>query len=342
MQQIVDAHNDLLVELAFRSGEPDPFANYWQEPLRRGQIKIQVCPISAQWEVLPEGALRQGLEQTVAFYRALQEHPTELAFVKTSDDLDAAWNSDRVGLLLSMEGAEPLGYNPELADIFWELGFRMFALTWNRRNPFADGNGEPPNGGISKLGAKLVDRLVGLGAMIDLAHANEQTFADVLDRTAGANVMVSHAACRALCETPRNLSDDQLRRLADAGGILGVMSIPWVIDAENPSVERVADHIEHAVEVMGIEHVALGGDFFRQVALSGAVKKPPDSARPPGMGMEVGIDDLEGPEHYPNLIAALESRGYADDALGALLGTNWLRFFSSALPSAERSAIVAG
>ena len=338
MHQVVDAHNDLLVELAFRSGEPDPFANYWQEPLREGLIKIQVCPISAQWEVLPEGALRQGLEQTLAFYRAVNEHPSELAFVKTKQDLDAAWSSDRVGLILSMEGAEPLGYSPDLADIFWELGFRMFALTWNRRNPFADGNGEPPAGGLSKLGVKLVDRLVGLGAMIDLAHANEQTFADVLERTAGAHVMVSHAACRALCETPRNLTDDQLRALVDAGGILGVMSILWVIDAENPSVERVADHVEHAVEVMGIDHVALGGDFFHQVALSGAVRKPPDSVRPAGMGMEVGIDDLEGPEHYPNLIEALEKRGYAGDALAALLGTNWLRFFSNALPSAEVEA----
>jgi membrane dipeptidase len=116
------------------------------------------------------------------------------------------------------------------------------------------------------------------------------------------------------------------------------MSIPWVIDADNPSVEGVADHVEHAIEVMGIEHVALGGDFFRQVALSGAVRKPPDSVRPAGMGMEVGIDDLEGPEHYPNLVEALERRGYAGDDLAALLGTNWLRFFSSALPSADVEA----
>jgi membrane dipeptidase len=339
LQKIVDAHNDLLLELAFRSAEPRPFENYWLGPLREGGLKVQVCPVSAQWEVLPEGALRQALEQTNACFRALAEHPDELALIQTKEDLEAVLSSEHLGLMLSMEGAEPLGYSPELADVFWQLGFRMFALTWNRRNPFADGNGEDPKGGLSRLGGMLIDRLVRLGAIIDLAHANAGTYADVLERAAGAQIIVSHSACRAVCDTPRNQTDDQLRALAEAGGIFGIMAIPWVIDAQEPTVERVVDHIDHAIEVVGIEHVGLGGDFFSQVALSGAVRKPPDSARPPGMGLEVGIEGLTGPEYYPNLVKALEARGYEQDALDALVRDNWLRVFASALPSETKVSV---
>jgi membrane dipeptidase len=134
-------------------------------------------------------------------------------------------------------------------------------------------------------------------------------------------------------DTPRNLSDAQLRALAERDGVLGVMVLPPAIDPEHPSIERVVDHIDHAVEVMGIDHVGLGADFFRQVALSGAVRKPPDSLRPPGMGMDYSIDDLAGPADYPRLVEALARRGYDEQAVAAVLRENFLRVFRRALPA---------
>ena len=329
--RIADAHNDLLVELAFRAADDNPFRKYWLEPLRAGGVTLQVCPVSTAFERLPEGALREALEQVGAFHRALGENPTDLFQVEGRADLEALRDDGPIGLILAMEGMEPLGYSPSMADIFWQLGVRVFGLTWNRRNPFADGIGEPAHGGLSRLGRQLVARLAELGALVDLSHASERTFLDVLERN-DRNVLVSHAACRALCDTPRNLSDEQLRALAGAGGLLGLMVLPPTIDPDDPTIGRVVDHLDHAVEVMGPEHVCLGADFFRQVALSGAVRKPPDSLRPPGMGLDYSIDDLSGPEHLPNLVAVLEARGYEGDVLDGVLRGNLLRFLGRTLP----------
>src|SRR5262249_47885311 len=151
---------------------------------------------------------------------------------------------------------------------FWSLGVRMVSLTWNRRNPFADGVGELSDGGLSNLGRELVARLAGLGAMLDLAHASPRTFDGVLETAPDAAVLVSHANCRALVASPRNLTDEQLHAVADRGGVVGVLAHPFVLAA--PTVASLADHVDHLVRVAGIEHAGLGGDFTRQLVDSGA------------------------------------------------------------------------
>ena len=140
---------------------------------------------------------------------------------------------------------------------------RMASLTWNRRNAFADG--VAAKGGLKRLGRELVDRLVELGVVVDLAHASPRTFADVLERTGDAPVVVSHAACRRVNDHPRNLTDEQLRALAERRGLLGLMLHPLAIDAERRRIDRAIDHLEHAAEVMGWERLCLGGDFIRRL-----------------------------------------------------------------------------
>jgi membrane dipeptidase len=330
---IVDAHNDLLMELNFRRAEPTPFATYWLNNLRSGGVQLQVCPVyTAELELLPERALRQGLEQVMACKRAVRENAEQVTLVQTRSDLKLVESSDRLGLMLSMEGAEPLGYDPEMADIFWELGVRMFSLTHNRRNAFADGAAEPAHGGLSNLGKQLVDRLAAFGAMIDLVHTSERTFYDILERSGEAPILVSHAACRGIIDTPRNLSDDQLQALAKRGGVLGLMLLPLVIDPDRPTVARAIDHLDHAVEVMGIDHVGLGGDFIRQVFRAVIAHAQPDSLLPPGMAMDAAIDNITGPENYPAFVAALRERGYTGKRLNAVLGGNFRRIFRKALP----------
>jgi membrane dipeptidase len=328
---IVDAHNDLLLELAWREdeGETNPFAQHWLPKLEAGGVRLQVCPIFVELQHLPEGALRVALKQAASFHRLLRANAGSVRQVAMRDDL----RGDGIGLMLSLEGVEPLGSDPALLDVFWQLGVRMVGLTWNRRNAFADGAGE--TGGLSSLGRQLVGRFAELGIVLDLAHASERTFWDALEHAPDAAVVISHACCRAVCDTPRNPSDDQLSALAERGGVLGLMALPSVVDPKRPTIERLIDHVDHAVEVMGIDHVGLGGDFIRQLFASGATRI---SARettfaPPGTDLGRGLDELPGPEHYPRLVEALERRGYEGDRLAAILGGNFLRLFESALPA---------
>jgi membrane dipeptidase len=330
---VVDAHNDLLLELAFRRREENPFARHWLGSLRAGGVRLQLCPLYVGLEHLPEGALRQALEQVGAAHRAVEENGDAVTLVRTRGDLEALLAGERMGLMLSMEGAEPFGYDPAMADVFWDLGVRVFGLTWNRRNPFADGVAEGA-GGLSRLGEELVRRLFDHGAVLDLAHASPQTFSDVL-ALAGrdGSVMVSHAGCRAVHDTPRNLDDDQLRALAAAGGVLGVMAHPLTTDPGDPTIDRVVDHAAHAAQVMGIEHVGLGADFIQQVTRSGAVVTPPDALLPDGMAIDAAIEGLVGPDDYPELLGALRRRGLSDADVTAVAGGNFVRLLKAGLPA---------
>jgi membrane dipeptidase len=330
---IVDAHNDLLLELDHRRDEAAPFARFWLPNLEAGGVKLQVCPLfGAEPEWLMELSLRRVLMQVAAFNRALSENVDRVRGIRTATDLEDVERGSRIGLLLSMEGVEALGYDPGLIEVFWELGVRMVSLTWNRRNPFADGAAETGSGGLSRLGRQLVERLCSLGAVIDLAHASERTFDEVLELSDGAQILVSHAACRAVFDTPRNLADDQLRSLAARGGILGMMLLPLVIDPERLEVDRAIDHLEHAVEVMGVEHVALGGDFIVQVLHALGAQAPADALLPEGLPYDAAIEGLSGPEDYPRLLDAMRRRGFADDDLAAIAGGNLTRLFRTALP----------
>lgn len=332
--RIVDAHNDLLLELAFRwqrRGEHNPFAQYWLTPLVRGGVVLQVCPAFSDLDRLPEGALRQVLGQIAAFNRAVRENADRVVSVRTGSDLRRVESGERMGLMLSLEGAEPLGYDPWMAEVMWDLGVRMLGLTWNRRNSFADGLGEAGAGGLSRLGRELVDRCAELGMILDLAHASERTYWDVVDDLDGPPVVVSHAACRAVHDHPRNLSDKQLQALAARGGVLGLMLHPLVVDNDRPTIDRAIDHLDHAVAVMGGDHVGLGGDFTRQVVTALGYVDPPDALLPDGMALDAAIEELVGPEDYPNLVTALERRGYVGELLEALLAGNFFRFFRGVL-----------
>jgi membrane dipeptidase len=330
---VADAHNDLLMELAIRRGENEPFRRHWLDQLRTGGVRLQLCPLFVGLEHLPEGALRRALEEVAAFHRAVAENPDDVVHVRTRADLGRLQDGDRIGLMLSMEGAEPFGYDPGMADVFWDLGVRVFGLTWNRRNPFADGAAEGA-GGLSRLGTELVRRLFERGAVLDLAHASPDTFDDVLALAPGpGRVMVSHAGCRAVHDTPRNLDDARLTRLAEAGGVLGVMAHPLATDTSEPTIARVADHVVHAVDVMGAGAVGLGADFIRQVAASGAVVTPPDALLPEGIALDAAIEGLEGPAGYPALLAALRERGMSEPVLAGVAGGNVLRLLEGALPA---------
>lgn len=330
---VADAHLDLLLELAYRRhrlGERDVFGRTWLPLLGAGGVRLQVCPVYVDLDRHPEGTLREALSQVACLHEAVRENPDRVCLVRAGGDLDAVEREERLGLVLALEGVEPFGYDLWSAEVFVELGLRMASLTWNRRNPFADGAAD--EGGLSRLGRELVDRLVKLGVVLDLAHASPRTFADVLAQAAGARVLVSHAGCRAVHDHPRNLDDAQLRALADAGGLLCAMLIPIAVDPQRSTIERACEHLEHAIETIGVDRVGLGGDFTRRLAhVLPPTPLPPDGLMPPGTGLESALEGLAGPEDYPLLAAALRGRGWEQAAVEAVMGGNLLRFLRDAL-----------
>lgn len=329
---IADAHTDLLLELAHREhrlGETDVFAQTWLPLLEAGGVGLQVCPIFVDLELQPEGTLRESLRQATAFQHALRENPDRLLAIRTRADLDAVERGERIGLLLALEGVEPFGYEAATADLFWELGLRMASLTWNRRNPFADGAAD--EGGLSRLGRTLLVRFAELGVILDLSHASPRLFDECLESYEG-RVCVTHAGCRAENDTPRNLSDEQLRALAERDGVFGLMLHPLAIDAERPTIDRVLDHLDHAVSVIGCERVCLGGDWTTRLHELMPAPAPPDGLMPPGLAEGTTIEGLSGAEDYPALAQALGARGWDAQQINGIESGNLLRFLRESLP----------
>jgi membrane dipeptidase len=322
---IVDAHTDVLLELVLldggdpgselvlRRGEEGVFQRYWLPRLVAGGVGIQVCPLYG------EGARRSDArERTVAqaaeLRRLVERNADRVCHVRTSAELD----DPRLRLVLAMEGAEPLAGDPAAFDEWYDRGVRSVSLTWNHANEFAGGI-DTPRQGLTDRGRALVRRLGEFGVFLDLAHASESTWHDVLDE--GIPFSVTHAGCRAVCDHPRNLADWQLEALAECGGVLGMMAIAFAVDRDAPTLSRWLDHFDHAVDVMGIEHVGLGADFVDQAEPGRAAKS------------RFALDGFAGPDDFPALVAALRARGYDGRRLEAITSGNWLRVLRESLPS---------
>ena len=154
----------------------------------------------------------------------------------------------------------------------------------------------------------------------------------MIERAAGAPLLCSHGGCRTVHDTPRNLDDDQLRALADAGGLFGLMLHPLAIDPVERTLDRVVDHLEHAAGLIGVDRVCLGGDFTRR--LWEVIPPPPeprDGLMPPGLRPGAGIDGIASSDGYPNLLAALVRRGWSSEDVDAVASRNLLAFLRTAL-----------
>jgi membrane dipeptidase len=239
-----------------------------------------------------------------------------------------------------MEGVEALEGNPDRFEDWYARGVRSASLTWNHANEFAGGINTPTQG-LTERGRSLVRRFAELGVVLDLAHASEQTWLDVIEEQLPFSV--THAGCRAVNDHPRNLADWQLEALAERGGVLGMMAIAFAVDPEAPTMRRWLDHFDHAVAVMGIAHVGLGADFVDQVTQpqhTDGVDEKPHATAVALTKKRLTVDAFTGPDDYPTLVAALRKRGYDGDRLEAILSANWLRVLRATLPAG--SAGVAG
>ncbi len=256
--------------------------------LIEGRIALQFFAVCTA--PLPERRpLHAALRMIGRFHRTLDACPS-LQLIETQEDLLAAEEGDRIGALLALEGAEPLEGSVELLDIFCRLGLRALSLTWNHRNPFADGVGETAAAaGLTRAGRKLVEALSRKGIILDLAHLAPRSFAEALELTSRPP-LVSHANARALCEHRRNLDDEQLKALAARNGVIGLTLYPhFIAGREEATLDELVDHFVHIAELIGVEHLACGSDFD-------------------GIGETVtGIADAAA---YPNLLEALQRRGF--------------------------------
>ena len=290
-----------------------------------------------------DGAVTAVLEQIDLARLMISRYPDALELALTAADVERIFAAGRLASLLGAEGGHVIAGSLGVLRMLYALGVRYLTLTHNANVGWADSaTDEPAAGGLTDFGRDVVREMQRIGMLVDLSHVSPDTMHDALD-VAAAPVIFSHSSARALCDTPRNVPDDVLARLADNGGVCMVTFVPAFVSAEcadwmtglkaeaarrgvdpkdlgqlfslkpewelthpvpQATLAQVSDHVEHVRKVAGVEHVGLGGDF----------DGTPD--------VTVGLEDVSA---YPALFAELLARGWTEADCAALAGGNLLR-----------------
>ena len=176
-------------------------------------------------------------------------------------DMMESIDEDKIGVIVGMEGIKHLKGVKHLRELYAK-GVRHASLTWNDANRYASGLDSPDSRGLTSQGIKILKEMESLGMLIDLAHLNEKSFFDVIKNTTSP-LIISHGNTKSICNHKRNYTDQQLKAISIRGGVIGICGIRSFISEnnQNQNVEYLVKHIDHAVKVMGIDHVGLGFDF---------------------------------------------------------------------------------
>ena len=266
---VVDTHLDLAGEIynRYNAGERGVIKKYYLENFKKGGFNLIISSLFLDDLFLPEMALRVALGQIRALIEDIEDCDGEVILVKTKADLNKAINENKIGIIISFEGLEPISNDIGLLRIFYELGVRAAGLVWSRRNYVADGCSFSPveegqKGGLTRFGVKVVKRMEEMNMLIDVSHLNDEGFWDIVKFTSKPFI-ASHSNSRTLHGRMRNLDDDQIKAIATRNGVIGInayRNIAGVREGENP-ISRLADHIEYMVNLVGAKHVGYGFDL---------------------------------------------------------------------------------
>ena len=330
---VVDAHLDLLIDLynKHQQGMENVIIESHLDNFRAGGVNVIIAALFIDTKDLPEAALKQALGQIAAFYKELESGADKyVSLCRSYQDIERAISEGKVAILLSFEGAEPLGDNPDLLRLFYELGLRGLGLCWSRKNMAADGAlyAEVEQGqkaGLSNLGYRIVREAERLGIFIDVSHLGDEGFED-LKKIAGRPFIASHSNCRALHKMERSLSDEQIRDIASRGGVIGVNACSALITMkeEGSTIADFVAHVKHLVKHAGIEHVGLGFDF------SGGIM--PDGSKLTVDGKNIPIFDVvKGYAGIHELTVELLKEGFSEEDIRLIYGGNFMKLFSEIL-----------
>lgn len=329
---IVNLHDDFPIAIAKRrfDGVFDSLRTYWLPRFRAGGVGAIVAAIFTPSVYVPEGALRHALWLLDGLFIEIDDNRDSIEVALTAGDVRRINAQGKVAVLIALEGAEPLGNDLAALRLLHRLGLRMLSVTWARRTALGVGDWEHDSaGGLTRLGRRAITEMNRLGIIVDVSHGSDRTTADVL-AVSTQPVIASHANARALRDHPRNLSDETIRAIAGTGGLVGAVAVPNFIDAAEPTITRWVDHIEHLVDVAGIDHVAIGADFYRyerEIHAAQGIAET-DGAPFPGTARFV-FPGMENSEHLPGLTAELGRRGLTESDLRKIYRDNYLRVMSA-------------
>ena len=262
----------------------------------------------------------------------------DLMQIRSAADVETAKRTGKLGLLFHFQGTDPIEDHLDLVWTYKSLGVGIMQLCYNVRNRCGDGAEERCDAGLSNFGIDLIKEMNAVRVIVDCAHTGVRTSLDAVEASS-APVVVSHGNPRAVRPSMRNLPDELIRAVAQSGGLIGAVGFPaFVADSTRPTLDQFIDNIAYMVDLVGIDHVALGIDYYNaqwpvmpdeeaqryyQLRLAQRSWRP-DTYPPPPHYYPAGI---ETPRTLHNLTHRLLERGFGADSVRKILGLNWVRVY---------------
>lgn len=246
------------------------------------------------------------LQQIDLIHHTIERYPSQLALTTSASQIWNVFRSGRVASLIGVEGLHQVANSASVLRNYHRLGVRYITLTHSQNNLYADSatSEAPFHGGLSSAGVDMVKEMNRIGMIVDLSHTSEQTQEQALALST-APVIYSHSSCAGLCQHVRNVSDGCLQALKRNGGVIMISFLPSLTSSSDPArVKEVANHIIHAGERIGFEHVGIGSDFD---------------------GVMQTVSGLEDVAMFPNLVEELLRRNVPENAVRGVVGLNFIR-----------------
>lgn len=289
---VADAHNDFLMKMRVGAVLDAPIGDKQHmtlEGMRKGNNKLAFFAAFPARREDRDRAMVNALMMIHAYHRMVADY----GLVHLAPGMDAtAIGEGQIGTLLTIEGADALGGHLEMVEVFHRLGVRLMTLTWNHRNELADGVGETHGfGGLTAFGREAVKEMNRLKMMVDVSHLNEPGFWDAM-QLSELPIMASHSNAKKVCGHRRNLNDEQILALRDAGGFIGINYLDaFLTDGDHATIDDVVRHVDHFASLGALGILGLGSDFD---------------------GIDKGPDGVEGPQDVPKILEALLKAGYSE------------------------------
>lgn len=309
--KVIDAHCDVLWQMwkrkyVHRWDLQRPFyhdADWLQvtfQKLQKGGIGLQACAIYVDEQFAHSRAFEVAVEMIDLFYSEVLSEQTIL--IRNIEDVEEWKKGNRLGLILTLEGAEALERDLVKLRTLHRLGVRWVGLTHNPANAAADGVGEERGGGLTKFGRELVAELNRLQMGIDVSHLSERGFWEVIERSSQP-VFATHSNAKAVYSHRRNLTDEQIKAIIQKQGMIGITFVPYFTAGNtHVTISDLIRHIDHILSLGGEDHIGFGSDFD---------------------GIEETILGLENASHMEHLLNELYKR-YPAQTVEKMKSTNWL------------------
>lgn len=317
---IFDGHGDIWTHISRerKKGRTNVLRTRHLDRFKKGKMLGGIFVVFTNTEKTKDPG-RESLEIIRDMSIEIIENQDRIKIVKTPRDFDRALDENKLAVVIGMEGLSGIGEDVDLLYPLYLLGLRHASLTWNEENLLATGARGSPKRGLTKKGIEAVKIMEELGILIDTAHTNDKTFWDIYENTEGI-IIDTHSNARDLCDHPRNLTREQIKAIVERGGIIGLNSFHEFVhrDKEKRNVDYFIKHLDYLVDLVGIDHVAFGFDFFHYLT-DGEDR------------YDYAVKGLQKIEDAPRLLDKLAKRGYSQEDIEKISYKNFYRVIKRGL-----------